>query len=416
MKISGGWLASAVLIWAPAAVAQPVSYDEALRAAVREQPAVQAREAELRAREQTASAAGQLPDPKLTAGLTNLPVTGSDALDPTAEMMTMLQVGVEQDIPNLAKRHARVGAAEADIRYAHAEVAHAEHMVQLAAGQAWISLAYAQQRLALATLTQNELRELVPLSRGAVAAGSARPAESLEIRRALLDIDDARTAIEAEREAAQARLARYVPVQDPVAEGAMPSADADPERLRATLELNPEIVLADVAVNQAEAATRVAEAEKRPDFGVSVSYGKRAPRFGDMASVMGSITLPLWAGHRQEPRIRAAEAETTAAEAEREDKLRELEVQFEADLAAWRSAAEQWRRARDELLPLARERAKLEMASYAAGRAELTDLVAAKSALALLQLDILKREQSTVEAAAKLNLTYREHTHVSGLE
>jgi outer membrane protein, heavy metal efflux system len=330
-------------------------------------------------------------------------------------MKTMLQVGVEQDIPNLAKRHARTGVAEADIRYAHAEVAHTEHMTRLEAGRAWIALAYAQQRLALAKLTENELRNMVPVSRSAVASGSARPAQSLQIRRALLDIEDAATAIEGERQTAQARLARYVQDREPVADGPIPQADVDLERLRATLELNPEIVLADVAVNRAQAATQLARAEKRPDFGVSVSYGKRDPKFGDMASVMGSMTLPLWSGKRQEPRIRAAEAEVAAAEAEREDRLRELEAQFAADLADWRSAKQQWDRAREELLPLARERAELETASYAAGRAGLTDVVEAKTALALLELDILKREQATVEAATKLRLTYREHAHESGL-
>ena len=66
-------------------------------------------------------------------------------------------------------------------------------------------------------------------------------------------------------------------------------------------------------------------------------------------------------------------------------------------------------RAREELLPLARDRADLETASFAAGRAELIDVVSAKTALALLELEILEREEATVAAAAKLRLTYREH-------
>ena len=38
-------------------------------------------------------------------------------------------------------------------------------------------------------------------------------------------------------------------------------------------------------------------------------------------------------------------------------------------------------RAREELLPLARDRAQLEIASFAAGRAELIDVIEAKTAL-----------------------------------
>ena len=49
-----------------------------------------------------------------------------------------------------------------------------------------------------------------------------------------------------------------------------------------------------------------------------------------------------------------------------------------------------------------------ETASFAAGRADLVDVIAAKSALALLELEILEREQMAVEAAATLRLTYGE--------
>lgn len=403
------WAPAAALLSAPAAQAQPVGYQETLRLAGLEQPALQAREAQIDARREAAEAADELPDPRLTAGLMNLPVTGPQAFDPTGQMMTMLQVGVEQEMPNLAKRHARVGIADAEVDLARAELAHAEHMARLGAGREWIALAFAQRRLALADETLGELRELVPVARSAVASGSARPAESLRIRRALLEVEDARTRIEAERETAQARLQRYFAVEEPVAEGAAPPADIGGARLRATLEHNPEFLLAGAAVGRAQAGVDLAQADKRPDFAIGVGYGLRDRQYGDVFSVMGSVTLPLFSGRRQDPRIRAAQAEEAAARAQRDDRLRELEAQFEADLAAWRSAYRQWQRAEEELLPLARERADLERASFAAGRAELLDLIEAMTALALVRLDILEREAATVEAAATLRLTYTEH-------
>jgi outer membrane protein TolC len=123
---------------------------------------------------------------------------------------------------------------------------------------------------------------------------------------------------------------------------------------------------------------------------------------------MGSVTLPIFTDRRQKPRIRAAEAEAAATQAERDDRLRALRVQFEADLASWRSAKRQWERARDELLPLARQRVELETASFAAGNADLIDVIAAKADLALLDLEIFEREAVTVEWAEMLRLTYGE--------
>lgn len=404
------WAALPVLLAiAPASHAQSVGYEETLRAAVSEQPEVQARDLQVDARRIAADAADELPDPTLRAGIQNFPVTGPNAFEPFGVMMNMAQVGVEQEIPNLAKRHARAGIAGADIDLATAQLAHARHMARLGAGKAWVSLAYRQQALVVADEALAQIGKLVPLGRSAVASGSARPGESLEIRRAVLEVEDMRTRIEADREAAQSMLARFIAVQDATATGTLPEADVDVERLRATLEHNPEIILAVAQVRQAEARADLARSEKRPDFGVNVSYGRRDPAFGDVVSVMGSVTLPIFAGRRQNPRIAAAEAEVAAAQSMQADRLRELKAQFEGDVAAWRSAHRQWQRATEELLPLAESRAELERASFAAGRAELLDVIDAIKALALLRVEILEREEATVEAATELRLTYREH-------
>jgi hypothetical protein len=68
---------------------------------------------------------------------------------------------------------------------------------------------------------------------------------------------------------------------------------------------------------------------------------------------------------------------------------------------------EQWMRARDTLQPLAEQRVKLETASYAAGRASLTDMVDAYSALADARLTTLDREALVAADGARLTLTYR---------
>ena len=404
------WTALPVLLAiAPASNAQSVGYEEALRAAASDQPQVRTSELRLDARREIADAADELPDPRLRAGIQNLPVSGPAAFDLGRQLPTQIQVGIEQEIPNLAKRRARSGMADADIDFAAAQLIQTRYRVRLGAGMAWISLAYAQRALTVADDALAEIEGLVPLARSSVAAGSARPAESLEVRRAVLEVADMRTRIEADREAAQAMLSRYTALPNATATGTIPSADLDPEGLRAMLQSNPELVVALAQVRQAEARSDLARSERRPDFGVNVSYGRRDPDFGDAISVMGSITLPIFADRRQNPRIAAAEAEAAAAQSARADRLRELEARFETDLAAWRSAYRQWQRATDELLPLAESRVDLERASFAAGRADLLDVIDAIKALAVLRVDILQREEATVEAAANLRLTYGEY-------
>lgn len=402
------WTALPVLLTvASASYAQSVGYEDALRSAVSDQPRIRASELRLDARRDVADAADELPDPKLRAGLRNLPVTGPDLLDAT--MMTVFEVGIDQEIPNLAERRARAGLAVADIARASAELSYARNAARLGAGRAWISLAYAQQAEEVASDALHEIERLVPLARSSVAAGTARPGESLEVRRAVLEVEDRRTQIRADMQTAQARLARYIAVEDALAVGPPPSPEVNPEQLRATLEYTPEIVLAETEIRQAKAGVDLARSDLRPDFSVGASYGIRERQYGDLFSVMGTVTLPLFAKRRQQPRIEAARAQAAAAGEARLDMLRTLEAQFGADLASWRSAYRQWRRASDELLPLAVSRAELERASFAAGRADLLDVIGAIKTLALLRIEILAREQATVEAAANLRLTYREH-------
>ena len=403
-----GWVPFSALLAAQAAQAQSVGYEEALAAVRGEQPVLEAGALRVQSRREAAEAADELPDPRLRAGVMNLPVSGPAAFELDRQLPTQVAIGIEQEIPNLARRRARYGVASSEVRVAEARLGMAERNLLASAGTAWVSLFYAQERLDLASTALDELRAFIPVANSAVASGSARPAESLVIRRELLGIEDAATSIEAERETAQAQLSRYIPFPDPVALGEAPTAALDENQLRFELEENPELILADAEQDRAEAGVALARAEKRPDFGVSVTYGRRDQAFGDAVSVMGSITLPIFTDRRQNPRIAAAEADAAAALADREDRRRALVADFEAHLATWRSTTRQWRRARDELLPLARDRVELETASFAAGRADLVDVIAAKSALALLELEILEREQAAVQAAVKLQLTYGE--------
>lgn len=404
-----GWVPFAALLAAQAALAQPVGFDEVIEIARSQPPAVVARALRVDASETRARAAAELPDPRLNGGVVNLPVSGPVAFELDRQLPSQISLGISQDIPNLAKRHANRALADADTGIALARLAHVRHRSAIDAGEAWVALWFAQRRANLTRQGLSELQDLVAPARSAVTSGSARPAQSLEIRTALVEMENILTLIEAEREIAQAGLLRYIEAESPEASGPVPTVRINVDQLRTTLNHNPEIAIADAQSGRANALLDRASADKRPDFGIIVTYGQRDGQFGDALSVMGSITLPLFTGRRQQPRMDAAETDAAAARAERDDQLRALEAQFTADLARWRSAVTQWDRARDQLLPLALQRAALEMASYEAGRASLIDVITARRELVELELEILEREAAAVLAATRLRLTYVEH-------
>src|SRR5690348_11591538 len=102
----------ASLILVALALASPVqsqtlSLGEAVRRAGDQAARLQAQDAAIEAAREDAARAGSLPDPMLEFGIENLPVTGSDAFDPSVDDMTMKQIGVRQEFPSSAKRQAR---------------------------------------------------------------------------------------------------------------------------------------------------------------------------------------------------------------------------------------------------------------------------------------------------------------------
>ncbi|ARS26959.1 TolC family protein [Sphingomonas sp. KC8] len=388
------------------ALAEPLSFDEAVDLAATQAPSLRARTLAIQSRQSAAIAAGELPDPKLGFGLDNFPISGPPAGSFSEDSMTMARVGIAQDVPNLAKRHARTGRAQADVAVAEAANLSEARRVRVATALAWIDLAYADRRMAAVDATITRLGALTSASTSSVASGSARPAQALDIRQAIASLEDRRSEVAAEVARARATLSRWTGDPDPAIEGGVPAFAIDPAALRRAIGAHPDLGAATARTRQAEADVTLARAEKRPDWGFDVAYQRRAERYGDMVSAGVTISLPLFAKKRQEPMIVASVATAGAALAEQEDMRRSLAADLEAGLADHVMHHEQWMRSKDTLLPLARHKADLETASYSAGRAGLLDVIQAQSTLADTELQTLDREGLVVRDAARLVLTY----------
>ena len=388
------------------ALADPLTFSEALSRAQAQAPSLRARALDVEARRSSATSAGQLPDPRLGVGLDNYPISGPPAFSLDRDEMTMARIGISQDVPNGAKRRARTGRAQADIGVAEADAEAEARRVRVATALAWIDLAYAERRLAAVDKALAELARYVSPAASSVVSGSARPAQTLDIRQAVAVLEDRRSEVAAEVARARATLSRWTGDPRPEIEGPVPEFAIDPDRLRVALERHPDLAAAIARVNAAEAEVGVARAEKRPDWGFELAYQKRGSSYGDMVSLGATMSLPLFAKRRQDPRIDAAVAGEGAALAQREDLRRALAADLEAGIADHIMHHEQWMRAQGTLLPLARQRVDLETVSYSAGRATLLDLIQAQTMFADAALQTLDREATVARDAARLVLTY----------
>lgn len=391
-----------------AALAEPMTFDAALDKAARSAPSLQASEAGVEASRSEAVAAGRLPDPSLTVGVDNFPVSGPPAFSFAGDSMTMTRIGVEQAFPNPAKRDAQRSRAQATIGVAESDLAVEAQNVRLETALAWIDLYYAKRQLAQLDQLNDALNDLQATVSARLASGSARPSQALEPEQLRAVVEDRRAELRSAVAKAKARLARLTGDPDADVAGDPPLLEVDGPALRAHVASLPRLQALDARTRATEADTQLARADKRPDWRIGTSYGRRAPAYGDMVSVSVTIDLPLFGKRRQDPMIAARESEESRARLSREAGERDILAELNADLADYAMHQQQLTNARTTLVPLAKRRAELDMASYAAGKLDLGSALLSTLALAEAEVDALAREAQVARDQARINYTYGE--------
>lgn len=396
----------ALLVLPTQIAAEPLTFNSALERASSNAPSLKARAAGVRAAQSSAIAADRLPDPTLDVGIRDFPVTGPDAGRFNRDDFTMTTIGVSQQFINPAKRRARAGRAGADIGVAEAEVEVETRNVRLETALAWIDLYYGERQLLQLKLLDESLGNLQATVTARLTSGSARPSQAFEPEQLRAQVSDRRSALIAEIAKARARLARFTGDSDVSVEGAPPDFPINRDRLLAGLGDLPSLKALDAQTATMDAEIRLARADKQPDWKVSASYGRREPRFGDLVSVGVSIDLPFFGRKRQDPKIAAREGEAERARFDRMAGEREVLAALEGDLAEHAMHHARLENARNNLVPLARRRGKLDFDSYGAGTVDLGTALLTTLSVAEAEVDLLDREAQVAREEVRINMLY----------
>ena len=400
------WLPTVAAFLAGTVHAAPLTYAAALKLADDTAPSLQAKAADVRAARSSAIAAGRLPDPKFAFGVEGFPVSGPNAGHPERDDFSDVRVGVIQDVPNGARRRSARERAAADIGAAEVSHTASARDVRLNTALAWIDLYYAERRLAALGEIDQALAPLRGAAPSQVAAGTLRPAQTLEPEQLTAILGDRRADLLAAVARARAELVRWTGDAGAEVSGEPPAYAIDPVSLLAGLDQLPTLAAYDAMGRQADADVDAAKADKHPDWSWELAYQHRDPRFGDMVMAQATVSLPLFGRTRQDPII-AARAETAGrVRIEREAARRELLAALDASLADHAMHHDRLHRARETLVPLAKRRADLETASYGAGTASLSDVLQAFLAFAEARIDAIDREADVTRDGARIVLTY----------
>ncbi len=407
-----GWplvtiLAASVL--ALPSLAAALTLDEALQLAENNAPSLTAQDAKIRAANSAAIPAGELPDPKLLVGIQNYPIGGPDRWSIDQDFMTMQMVGVSQEMPNSAKRKARIEVADAAIDRAAAERQVERLKVRQATALAWISSYSVERKDALFQDFYRENRLLADTVRAQIAGGRAQPADAVTPRQEAAQLEEQQDDLIRQRAQARAALKRWIgPAANDKPLGSLPEWPVEASGYSHKVQHHPELAAFAPMTREAQARVREAEAEKRSDWSWEVDYQHRGREFGDMVSVQFSWDLPLFPDSRQNPKIAAKHAELNQLEAEREVFSREHTQQLEDQVADYERLNRAVHRSQSSLLPLAKEKVELTMASYRAGKGDLNSVVAARRELIEARLKQIDVEEQRALTSARLYFAYGE--------
>lgn len=397
-----GLVATALALPLPARAG--LSFDETTRLAREQAPALLGQHSALAGAQAARASAATLPDPRLTVGIDNLPISGPDRLRLTRDFMTMQRIGLMQEVPNRAKREARAAGAQARVAREQAVLAVARLTVQREAALAWLAVFYAERRALQLNDLERENRVVLDTLAARIGAGSAIPAEQTMARQESLALADRRDDAVRDQAKARAALRRWVGARaDEALDGEPPALALQPEAVRAGVHRHAEIApfAAMQAMAQAEAGEM--QAEQRGDWAWELAYSRRGAQFGDMVSFQFSFDLPWQKGQRQQPQIVAKQKEVERVQAERDEALRRHAEEVEAQLAELQALDAQRARLEASGQPLAAERVSLALASYQAGRGDLAAVLAARREAVETRLRLI--DLNAQRAALQVRLT-----------
>jgi outer membrane protein TolC len=381
---------------------------EAEQIAIGADPVIAADRARAQALSEEAVAEGQLPDPRLKAGVANLPL---DTFELNQEDMTQVVVGVEQSFPPGDTLRYRRRQGEWQSAAEQATVQDNTRKLVRDVRNRYLELYYQLQAGGIVAETRELFERLVGITRAQYATGRVSQQDVLGASLELARLDDRATQIRNEAENDRAALGKWLgedvtrPLDERLPE--LPSPPAEDVLLTALPE-HPAILVETARIESENQAIQIAREQFKPGWSVGLEYGQRYGEDAtgasrpDMLTAMVNVDLPLFPGQRQDRRLAATLQEAEAARFSRADRLRELKEMLETEYANWQRLGERATLYETRLLPEANANAAAALNAYQSGVTDFTTLMRARITDLDVRLEELRVRVERAQAQARL--------------
>ncbi|PIP02240.1 MAG: TolC family protein [Zetaproteobacteria bacterium CG12_big_fil_rev_8_21_14_0_65_54_13] len=338
------------------------------------------------------SQAGSLPDPTLSFNMLNLP---ADSFSTSQEAMTQLQLGISQAIPFPGKLALKAEAAK---HMAAAAMQNQQEFRLLLLRNTrihWWNLAYLHQALSIIRHNQDLLRNLVRTAEAKYKTGKGLQQDvllaQLELSKLLEQEMKLNSALDRERATLNSLLGREAAIaivlpasgHTQAMQPALARTVDTPALKHWARDHRPALLAMHDHIEASDSLLALANKDYYPDFKLGAAYGfrsgttNRQPR-PDMASLMLSMTLPLYSSSKQDRAVDQRMAEKAKAEFSWQDAANQVDVEIDTAASDLHLARKQLSLFEHGILPQARQTTASMLAGYQVNKVDFLNLVRAQ--------------------------------------
>ena len=426
-------------------VAQTLSLEQALQLAIQYDPLLKGNAHRKDRFNAEAEASSYWANPQVSASVQNLPTDGF-AFD--QEPMTQFKVGLKQQLPrgdeNLYSQQKYQVMADQMSVESQARKAWLKREVTLT----WLDWVYATRRIGLLDKEKSLLTQLLDFtdSRYSQGVGAAAQQDILQVRLALLSLDDKYVQAYQQKNEARSALSKWFgapldeSVSAPLTQSTRDAIEVDAILNDSNLSLSsfltviensepfsilqhhPEAMLLQIQTQIEAQNVNIAREQTKSQWAFEASYGYRqdaqngASR-ADFVSLGVQVDLPFFNKSRQDASIAAAASKMSASETDFRLKVNELAANAEVLKSRLSALSERKALYETALIGETRQLSEAELTAYTTDTGDIGDVVNANLKQVQVQDYLLKIDIERARTLASLAYLYLPtHAHFSNKE
>ncbi|AFT75600.1 TolC family protein [Alteromonas macleodii] len=426
-------------------VAQTLSLEQALQLAIQYDPLLKGNAHRKDRFNAEAEASSYWANPQVSASVQNLPTDGF-AFD--QEPMTQFKVGLKQQLPrgdeNLYSQQKYQVMADQMSVESQARKAWLKREVTLT----WLDWVYATRRIGLLDKEKSLLTQLLDFtdSRYSQGVGAAAQQDILQVRLALLSLDDKYVQAYQQKNEARSAFSKWFgapldeSVSAPLTQSTQDAIEVDAILNDSNLSLSsfltviensepfsilqhhPEAMLLQIQTQIEAQNVNIAREQTKSQWAFEASYGYRqdaqngASR-ADFVSLGVQVDLPFFNKSRQDASIAAAASKMSASETDFRLKVNELAANAEVLKSRLSALSERKALYETALIGETRQLSEAELTAYTTDTGDIGDVVNANLKQVQVQDDLLKIDIERARTLASLAYLYLPtHAHFSNKE